>query len=70
MAILTGNQATTRNPGVIRVATNAEASAGSNVVAAITPPQLKAAVDAGIGTLVGGLTTRVYLTLLLEYLTL
>lgn len=55
MAILTGNQATTRNPGVIRVATNAEASAGSNVVAAITPPQLKAAVDAGIGTLVGGL---------------
>jgi len=58
MAILNGDLATTRFPGKIRVATNAEAAAGTNVVAAVTPAQLSAAVANGVGAVSGGLVYR------------
>lgn len=58
MAILNGDLATTRYPGKIRVSTNAEAAAGTNVVAAITPAQLSTAVANGVGAVSGGLVYR------------
>ncbi len=58
MAILNGDLATTRKAGLIRVSTNAEAQSGAAVVAAITPAQLQAAVNAGVGQIVGVLTYR------------
>ena len=61
MAILTGNRASrssTTSYGQVRFATNAEALAGANVAAVITPDQLKSAVDAGVGSIIGGLTYK------------
>jgi len=58
MAILNGDLATTRKAGLIRVSTDAEAQSGSAVIAAITPAQLQAAVNAGVGQIVGVLTYR------------
>ena len=58
MAILTGNGATEDRPGVIEIATDAEAFAGANVDRAITPDQLLAVVGQGVAAVAGGLVYR------------
>lgn len=55
MAILIGNRAKNQNPGIVRFATDIEASTGAVVEAAIKPYQLQEAIQAGVGSIIGPL---------------